>query len=525
VKLKSIFTSVPLEQFKPSTQAALQQLLDAINADMRANPDCLDDNDDYESFKDLILRNSIDTLTWFFDNALQRTGQGIRDDLRGLDILTAWVMEGAPLTTGMVLFGHKDDPTAMQVLNEGCHFGAHNLLFRIGYKDSHLTLKALSFLLEKLHQQVENNTDYYSPSGTSLDWLTLKPFGKPFVGVSSSSTTAVHNYLDYFYPEQFNHYDNPPDVTLKHLVNNAFADAKNASRPMNLMLNTVLNQLVLNTGLRFKGEGMQAPIIIERLTPVLEEIIQSQFGADYTISVEELAGFRRQVWVNLFSPFAEDLALLDVHPNELMGHPKNNPTDHWPHKTKSTMSGPIEFSRGDADYSATAAMARGLENMGHTLDLDVIMTGVLAESNDICSLIRLWGGCTTIDHLLERFATEGPTAIVRQHNLQSTLTALDFERLPALAKLGFVAARIEYGYESATLRKDKLFREDGYCPLKSISGDPELKTEVLAYMAKFERVTAELMVWCGFDGEALNALGELATDDIKSSLLENDLGL
>jgi len=525
VKLKSIFTSVPLEQFKPSTQAALQQLLDAINADMRANPDSLDDNDDYESFKDLILRNSIDTLSWFFDNALQRTGQGIRDDLCGLDILTAWVMDGAPLTTGMVLFGHKDDPTAMQVLNEGCHFGAHNLLFRIGYKDSDLTLKGLSVLLEKLHQQVENGSDYYSPSGTSLDWLTLTPYGQSFVSVSSSSTSAVHNYLDYFYPDQFNHYDNPPEVTLKHLVKNAFADVQNSSSQKNLTLNTVINQLVLNTGLRFKGEGMPAPVIIEKLTPVLEEIIQHKFGSDYTISVEELAGFRRQVWVNLFSPFAADLAMLDVHPNELMGHPKNNPTDHWPFNTQATMSGPIEFCRGDANYSSTVAMIRGLENMGHTFDLDTIMSGLLATSNDVYSLVKLWGGCATIDRLLERLPVEGPPLIVRQHDLQSMLSALDFERLPPVAKLGFVAARVEYGYESAILRKEKLSREDGYCPCKFITQHLALKDDLLNYMAKFDRLFPELIVWSGFDGAALNVLGVLATDDIKATLLEHDLGL
>lgn len=525
MKLKSIFTSVPIEQFKPATQAALQQLLDAINEDMQTHPDILDDNDDYEGFKDLILRNSIDTLICFFDNALRRTGQHIRDDLRGLDILTAWVMDGAPLTAGMVLFGHKDDPTAMQVLNEGCHFGTHNLLFRIGYKDSHLTLKALSVLLEKLHQQIETNSDNYSPSGTSLDWLTLTPHGQPFVGVSSSSTAVVHNYLDYFYPDRFNHYNNPPDVTLKHLVEDAFSEARNASSRKNLTLDAVINQLVLNTGLRFKGEGLPAPVIIEKLTPVLEEIIQHKFGADYTISVEELAGFRRQVWVNLFSPFAADLAMLDVHPTELMGHPKNNPTDHWPFNTQSTMSGPIEFCRGDADYSSAVAMTRGLENMGHTFDLDTIMSGLLGSTNDVHSLVKLWGGCVTIDRLLERLAVEGPPLIVRQHNLQSMLSALDFDRLPPMAKLGFVAARVEYGHESAILRKGKLFREDGYCPVKVISRDPELKAQVLTYMAAFDRLSPELMMWCGFDGAALNTLGELATDEIKSSLLESDLGL
>lgn len=525
MKLKSIFTSVPIEQFKPVTQIALQQLLDAINADMRANPDMLDDNGDYESFNDFILRNSMGTLLSFFDNALYRTGQHIRNDLRGLDIQAAWVMDGTPLNACMLLFGHKDGPTAMEVLSEGCHFGAHNLLFRIGYKDSHLTLKALSFLLQKLHQQIETDSDKYSPSGTSLDWLTLTPHGQPFVGVSSSSTVAVHNYLDYFYPDRFNHYDNPPEVTLKHLVKNAFADVQNSSSQKNLTLNTVINQLVMNTGLRFKGEGMSTPVIIEKLTPVLEEIIQHKFGADYTISVEELAGFRRQVWINLFSPFAADLAMLDVHPNELMGHPKNNPTDHWPFNTQATMSGPIEFCRGDADYSSAVTMTRGLENMGHTFDLDIIMTGVLATSNDVYSLVKLWGGCATLDRLLERLAVEGPPLIVRQHNLQSTLSALDFERLPPVAKLGFVAARVEYAYESAILRKETLSREDGYCPCKFITQDLALKDDLLNYMARFDRLFPELIVWCGFDGAALNVLGVLATDDIKATLLEHDLGL
>jgi hypothetical protein len=140
-------------------------------------------------------------------------------------------------------------------------------------------------------------------------------------------------------------------------------------------------------------------------------------------------------------------------------------------------------------------------------------------------LIKLWGGCDTIDQLLERLATEGPVAIVRQHNIQGMLSAIDFQRLPPLAKLGFVAVRVEYGYESASIRKERLFREDGYCPDKLINRDPQFKADVLTYMAKFDRLEPKVIVWCGFDGEALQALGELATDDIKSSLLENDLGL
>lgn len=520
MKLKRMFHSVALEQFKPETRQALSELLDRINLEVMPAAQRAGHTEDFECLTELCkaMPNTLLNLVSTRDEAAD-----IRPRLRGHDVKAAWVMDGGNLDDIMQFMDVHQSELSPALATDACMRGMHHFVFMIGYADSTLSLKGASHLMHQLFHPEGTHYKKVRKHGIQIERLSLAGFLKnPALEVTDSAVTA-ERYFENFYrgkgKAQALSYD-AIKALVKQIYHQYLEEKIECDEPLDYLLRT----LIYNPGLRFKAKGLSTQAIIDRLQVPLCALIEVMLTDRIEGNVEQvLDSFRRQVMVNLFSPFPEDLAYLDVRMAELIGRPGMN--NACPALMLPTYKGPLSTFAGQADTKNAARVAAGMENGGTTIDLCQALTGLLENFEEINELVSYKGTCELLEGYLRNVCWNGPVEKDLIKYLYPLTYSMDFSRLPMDSKIGFLGVWLEMGWQrlEADVPLDK--QSDSDAPAGLLQADPDLRRFMVDWMVMNHRLDARLLHWCGYGGEVLERLGDKANDTLKTELLESDLGL
>jgi hypothetical protein len=519
MKLNRMFHSVALEQFQPQTRQALSELLDRINSEVMPAAQRAGRTEDFECLTELYLAMPNELLNLV---STRDEGADIRPRLRGHDVKAAWVMDGGNLADVMELMDVHTSELAPSLASDACTKGIHHFVFMIGYVDSTLSLKGASHLMHQLFHYTGLNYKKVRKQGIQIERLSLAGFLKsPSLEIADSAVTA-ERYFESFYRGKWKAQELPYDTikTMTKAIYHQYLEEKiECDEPLDYLLRT----LVYNPGLRFKARGLSTQAIIDRvqvpLCALTELMLSDRIEGD---AQPVLDSFRRQVMVNLFSPFPEDLAYLEVRMAELIGRPGMN--NACPALMLPTYKGPLSIFAGIADNKNTAKVAAGMENGGTTIDLCQALTGLLENFEEINELVSYKGTCELLEGYLRNVCWSGPGENDLVKYLYPLTYRMDFSRLPMDSKIGFVGVWLEMAWErlQANLALDI---NDPDAPVGMLQADPDLRRFMVDWMVMNHRLDARMLHWCGYGGEVLERLGDQANDTLKAELLESDLGL
>lgn len=519
MKLNRLFYRVALEQFKPATRQALSELLDRINLEVMPAAKRSGRTEDFECLTELyrVMPDALLNLVSTRDEAAD-----IRPRLRGHDVKAAWVMDGGNLNDIMQIMDVHTSELAPTLASDACNKGIHHFVFMIGYVDSVLSLKGASHLMHQLFHYTGSNYKKVRKHGIQIERLSLAGFLKsPSLEITDTAVTA-ECFFESFYrtkeKAQALSYD-----AIKAMAKGTYYQYLEEKIECDEPLDYLLRTLIYNPGLRFKARGLSTQAIIDRLQVPLSALTEVMLTDRIEGDVEQvLESFRRQVMVNLFSPFPEDLAYLDVRMAELIGRPGMNNT--CPALMLPTYKGPLSIFAGIADNKNAAQVAAGMENGGTVIDLCQALTGLLENYGEINELVTYKGTCELLEGYLRNVCWSGPGENDLVKYLYPLTYCMDFSRLPMDSKIGFVGVWLEMGWErlQADMTLDK---NDPDAPTGYLEADPDLRRFMVDWLVMNQRLDARLLHWCGYGGEVLELLGEKANDTLKTELLESDLGL
>lgn len=503
MKIKQMFTAVPLECFQDEVKSALEGLRHMLRNGSKGA-------EEYENLVQAFAASPshIAAMTGLLE-------LGSRKDLSPLGymgFIAAWLMDGGKLVD-------LEDLIDLEKVGRNAYaHGAHHLLFHMGLKEPDFALKATCVLLDALY-------DYEHPDEFHKITVSQPISGRASLSGFMNRPCMRPSFEDPFFQAYMSH-QFPRGVTpstltpssptiVQELLDHFSAGCRDLST-QHYMLMT----MIYNPGLRLKGAGFSCLQIVHHLQPVVKQIAEAfleQAGQPF-ISNADRKTFEHQVWANLFSPFPDDLACVNAEINELSGHP-----GRWARDTDdrllSTLQGPIALFTGER----SKGVFEYFERIGMPLDLDDFFQGLLRDHSVTDGILWAVGRCNTTDAWLVRLVEEGPGNLELLTDLVSVAQSLDYKKLDEPAKVGYLALLLE----KARLIKehDKLWKFTAQDPRSFLVDAPQLQAGLLDYMSRHNLLEFEWLDWCGYGSDILNKVAGPVSLDTKESFLCQDLGL
>lgn len=520
MRVKSLFSSVSIEQFALHHHASYTVLLDTISSALEKSfaDYSYEVNNLYEAYG-VAPKETIETL-----KKIRKSDHEVDSFIESQAFLGAWFLDGGSLD--------ELDPKSRSKTegHDERNPSAHWILFMLGYNDSCLALKATA---ESLKQRFETDHHVKGARATDSFALTMRLSLMGFCGKANPASYLFSNpvtglYLDNLCPNVVTGAPLKP-IALTFL-NEILTHWKIEDSVSIGVFNKILKCLIYNPGLRLKALGCQTEQIIGFLDPLiqaLENKIDGWFGV-VTASASKRV-FKRQLYLNLFSPFAEDLRYLDAKPFELLGHPGFDGS--IPSFMLETLQGPYACHSGK-QWEGDAVPSYQLSRLGLPVDADMVLEGAL---NNGLKAQMIFGefGCSpcTGDWLLKLLDTE-PGAEFSLGKLADIERFFSFEKHDKDAQLGIMALMAVLGWKHQVSTKDS----GKICELKGsgisdpsyrlkISENPELGRRLLAFMESHKLFDGALLHWLGFTSHDLAILNPTLLDECREFFLAQDLGL
>jgi hypothetical protein len=420
-----------------------------------------------------------------------------------------WLLDGGNIEKTMSLTLWSD------LLSDLCAVGAHGWFYQMPFKDTRLAFEAVAKLIAFVTDStiaLENRgliaTDFFNQQ--TLDSVA------GFTGRGEVECEGKSN--------------------VNALVAPYFINMDTRSY---LGLQVALRECVYNEALRLKSRGHATHQIVHRL----DERISAIFDHVTTRHTDRPVGqiyplFHRQVLINAFAPFPEDLAYLDASAGEMYGHlneqAKPNERliisdlheDGYLTEILPVFSGPAFVTAGMMGKLSPFNIALSLEDKGVEIDLDAILTGNIHSRTFVGKVVQYKGYSKELDQIFADFADLKDKTTAKAHRVmeyaQLILTAAPYS---AQAKLGYVIAHIElrrYGLKSDETLTNK-FRPTSLQHL--ICEDEDRMKAVLGYLENTGPLDHRILQWCGFGSEVLEKLSESDQDRLAEHYLGEDLGL
>jgi hypothetical protein len=513
MKLQCLFTEVPVDQFSHIQQGCLSKFYEALAHEL---------HDPRLGAEEPVARNLVHAYqlnpgvvrewveTFSKDSVLLRTV------IASLGFQAALLLDGGELGTFDFDSNRKLDA------KNAYRCGAHYLFFAIGYKSTELAIKGVSHYLHHLYDDVDY-THGLSADQSISGSLSLHGFlGKPWIP-SNLSTGGMQVYVDNFLTTQrISGALLPLSPTL---VSDTLADWGRITDMEPFELRFLLKHFVYNPGMRLKAQGRQQSEIVTHLEPVIDQIVQQ---LDALLPARQMAKwgplFRRQVLVNLFSPFAPDLAMLDVHTHELMGHPDLVDQD-IPVLLEDTFKGPLcVFNHGYA-----GDIYANYKRLELPLDIDMVLAGTLANGDEAYEVLSEIGRSETTDRLLAQFLEQGPAKTPEIGLLLSLHGALDIHKHGEAGQVALLVLNVmltTQARDSALPGDTSMDWKDKFMSVASVIRQaPALGDMLLTHLERHGLPDAEILLWCGFDSRILRKLSKPAPEALSEALLCADLAL
>lgn len=513
MKLERLFSAVQPHQFPPELQACLKSFTQSMAEALR-EPSQGADEPVARNLADAYRQQPAAVISVY--EALCLNSLMLRNAISSLAFQVAFILDGGEL--GVIDF---ENEKGLDAINAYKH-GAHYLLFAIGYQDDpgmELSLKGVSHYLHHLYDWVPY-THSLSTQQPVSGRVSLQGFlGKPLLPLDSHHCTQL--YIDRYLssPGQ----SSAPLPSSESIVKDMLEAWHWHDRPIDPDdMKFILRELVYNPGLRFKSLGYSVPQILDFMTPVVDQLATHLELSLNPGEREQWGGlFRRQVIVNLLSPFAQDLASLDVHKHELMGHPGADAAT-VPGVFLQTLKGPLSaFSHGHCgDIYANYA------RMGLPLDVDMVLNGLMGTDDSAYEVLAEVGRSETTDRMLATFLEDGPRNSENFEFLKRIHACLNIDKHEAQGKVAILALNTHLTLESRDAQSGVGNWKHQYLKVSVyVAQDQNLSDRLLHKLEEWGLPDEEIIRWCGYDGQILRKLRNDPPESLKEFLLGGDLGL
>lgn len=329
-----------------------------------------------------------------------------------------------------------------------------------------------------------------------------------------------------------------PENLLLEKVSSLFSSGEIDRVPPSI--HVALRDLVYNETLKLKSCGYSTHQVVSRLSERISIVFEKAVNACEYVSAETSSRlrplFHRQVLINAFAPFAEDLAYLDALPKECYGHLhskatvedqelvvslNNSPATSCLHQV---FAGPL-FAFEDVrtlGNSSPLEIGLWLERMGQPIDMNAVFTGSINDTTFRKETLLLGRHCSAVDQLFCDFLKEDKSS----HQALEVMTYC--QNIPHLVQfsqgaiIGYAVALIEVALRN---QFDGVPLSKYGRPGPVIHGDPIISNGVLKYLKDTGIFTHEMLSWCGYGSEILCGLENQEIDVLAEQFLESDLGL
>jgi hypothetical protein len=504
MSLRQLFKNTPLSVFTEEVRRPLQALQVAIGNFVAKHT-----QDSYGRFQEFDnLLEIKEKAPWILrimqimqgHDAIEAGLQSCREIFALPAFQACWLMDGGDPDAFSTAFTWRD------FAQQACEVGPHSLLLKMEMNDPDLALRATGALLKQCFEtpKVANVAD-------SQQLAAFAGFNEARDVIPELPRTHT--------------------ASLRERIEEMTLECTDLDESIRVLLNT----LVYTPGLKLKSQGFNAHQIIHNLTSEISAIFEfctDELPQDVPLG-KPYAAFHRQVLINLFSPFSQDLAYLDAHAGELVGNIRSMDTDSsTEHFVRSlsgavlapTFRGPLVAHSGQYGDKYFSDFCRAYRGFGVRLDPDSMFGGFIDDVSLHRKIIRHHGPCKTVEKMLADLCDSGTSDLKKMES--ATLYALEeqFEYLSPNAQVGFIATRLEIGAQRLDAGEGRLW-QDSESPKPFLDNDPVLKTSVLDYMRRNALLDHALLEWCGFHSSLLKTLGDEASISLKESFLAQDLGI
>jgi hypothetical protein len=288
-------------------------------------------------------------------------------------------------------------------------------------------------------------------------------------------------------------------------------------------LETALFPLVYNFGYKLKAQGVSGPEVLALAASRVSALMSFVPG-----SSEFIKALERQVLINLFSAFPEDLELLNAQSEELQGVMLNPVliTDPLARFFRKTLAGPLVlFSSSNSSLLAYRAtqMVNFFRDTPYPLHLDIALPGYLQNRTEIIDLAENCPGRSMVfEQLLldEKPVFELPIGLIRHMANPVQLQWYSDSAVLRMMEILILKEDIQLTrVEQAQAIAEKV---PSLGPV--LSKRPHLLEPVVDILEKHDHLNVTLFEWCGYGHKELKALGKRAPNELKRDLLEDSLG-
>ncbi|MBD8088965.1 hypothetical protein IFT48_03150 [Pseudomonas fluorescens] len=523
MRLKTLFTSIPMSQFSQPRQAVLRRVLDEINSYLA--PDTF--LGDVENLVELHAK-APDALPRALKHVFELGGlpEDVNswEDVAGVDLYGGWLMDGGDAVEGWKQL-HTGMARHLDALAEYVEkVGLHSIVFHMNLRDSRLNLEGAAKIAGAL---VEHHNHRRDEKG-GLERVSIEGFDKPSEDQLFSEDCVCVFWRHYLDPKARSN-----EKSIEEMVALAQKEFRRRSSGSHDVLDYLLKVLIYNPGLRMLRETGDFDAVIQALDPVLTAINKVVLTEPWVkFTDDEYAVFQRQVFLNLFSPFPHALAQLEVSPGELTGHPerefvedKEKPSAWFlPRRTPiNQMKGPLQVFGCETDVFAY------FKHQELPINLDWVMQGIV-DDYIFRNLLVIEGKCDLLDYNLTRIAdnlevNEGVIEALRGYEFD-----LDKIQLSPKATVGVVVMLLGVGNadgsDSVTAEwfERRLIDHTHY--RDKIKADPTMNTLLLKRLRQTPALlTHRNLIWCGFDAKVLSQLETSGDRKLRDDFFAGDLGL
>lgn len=511
MKLKGLFRAMPIGYFSSPLKAKLRQLLDAING-------VLGDigGDEHLLLPSLVAAHAYKPeLVVQALNTVASAKQGRAELLSSPMVHAAWVADG----------GQPDVLQHYRVSSDNLHAvagGAHHALLALHGLQHGLNDGARAFALKHFLRSLELDRQH-DPALLSV--LSLRGFHGEFVSPQNVTTHAARIYQGAYFPG----FQTPN--TLRPLSPTLVNDLLKATgqSPSNDVQRWLFKVLVYNPGLRLRMAGFNCDQVVEHLLPVAMQIVDAwQLRGEQPLSLSEVRLIERQSMINLAYPSTEDMAALNVTPEEILGHP-NQDKEHLPVWARETLQGPcrvFNFTQGnDVEPGFDQAQLRERPK--------AILRQRVAQLQLATALIREHHRSDMTDRMLVKALEQGASHYPHTDELVCLIPHLrpGLHEVPAVT--GLVAIMIEAQLSQSTLKERRrskvnsisLGKRDFRTIRQLIAARPEVLEGLMGYLERNELLSYPMLKACGLDSKALKSMTLKCPGTLAEEFLLDDLGI
>jgi hypothetical protein len=282
--------------------------------------------------------------------------------------------------------------------------------------------------------------------------------------------------------------------------------------------------LVYNYGYRLKAAGMSNEDVLLKASGNIDALL---VVADLNPQFKE--ALKRQILINMFSPFEDGLEMMDAKPEELQGVMLNPVLVDDPASAgfRMTLSGPVAVFGADQSCQKADRRTQIIEyfkDSPYEIDFEVAIHGLMAKSAIIVDLFAAQSGghSAFMDEVLSGLRPP----VYMDNDFLGHLMQHDRVKLYSdQAVLSLLTRSIDY-LKGCARFSARVFMDHGFkSPDLTIKERPHLRDQVLQMLVEKEYLTADVFDWFGFGQRELKIVGAKAPQELKQHILHNALGL